>query len=614
LRPGADRRPLQTGAGGHMAAADPLHPRDEAVGPEVSAVLRSAGYDTALREAAPVLNAQSIAAAVVTRSGELTCQSAAFSELGGLSRLDPELLARAADGAGPLTSVAALPASGDPPDTAVFAYVRASRAEAWRLPPEVADAAAAHPDHVAVLTSQAAPPMRPLEDACRSSGLTGLQTRVVLETIRTGHVKAAARRLELSYDTAREALGGAMRRVQARRLPALVTRIATLAFGVLPEEDGADILGDLWGLTRRQAAIAALIAEGLSRAEAAKVLGLSPAVVKKEIDRAFLMLQVGSAAALARKIVEARAFRWITRATGDEIGFLEPGAEPLQFVLRREGGRIAVSDYGPRSGRPVLVVHSSLTTRVVARGLARALQSAGLRPISVDRPGFGLTDEPARQAVQHHYEAAARDTVQVLDHLKIRRADVVARGGAQFVLALARLAPDRLGRVLLVNPDPHSAASTRDMGLYGVMKTAFARNPAIIRMSAAIIARQFTLEGVERILQRAMVGSPPDEAAVRDPEILRDYFRAQRPFATGRIAGAVAEQTDFARGRQPEPLVGTTAWKVLIGAFDTLHDPQQVLAYWRDVLPDAEFEVVPDAGRLLALSHPDHVVRALTNG
>jgi hypothetical protein len=50
-------------------------------------------------------------------------------------------------------------------------------------------------------------------------------------------------------------------------------------------------------------------------------------------------------------------------------------------------------------------------------------------------------------------------------------------------------------------------------------------------------------------------------------------------------------------------LRGTSAWRVLVAEHDTMHDPAQVLDYWRAVLPDATFEVVPDTGRLIAMSH-----------
>lgn len=524
----------------------------------------------------PMLNADAVAAAVLDRAGRIVAASQAFEALLAEGGLDATALAEAARDVRAATVLGLATEDGEGAQTAVFACAPVAIAQAWGLPPQVREAAAAHPGHVVALSAQAAAE-RPLEAACRAYGLSGLQTRVALETIRRGNVREAAQALDVAYATAREALAEAMRRTRAPRLPALV-------------------------------------ADGLSRGGAAQALSLSEAVVRKELETVHLLLQVRTGAQLARRISEAQALTWLTRATGGDLGFVSTAAEPLQFVHRPDGGRIAVSDYGPVSGRPVLVAHSSMTTRIVARALLRALQAAGFRPISIDRPGFGLSDDhpSVRPGVNDPYPAAAADALRVLDHLRIRRVDLVARGGAQFVLALARAAPERLGRVVLTNPAPHTARSDRNVGPLGVIKEAFRRNPAIIRLAAAAFIRQSSYPRVAEFMRRSMAHSPPDAAACADPEIVRDYFLCTRTFGVGRLTGYVAEQTAFAQGARPAPFHGAHDWRVLLGAHDVLHDPAHVRAYWQAVLPDAVFTTAPDAGRLLALSHPHYVVDALT--
>lgn len=570
------------------------------------AMLLDLGLALEAHEDRPILNADAIAAAVVGPDGRIAAATPAFRDLDGAVMIDGEALRRAARLGRPVMAAAA-----DTREAALLVYASAAAAATWRLPEPLVSALREDPRRVAVVTTLAAPAGGPLAEACRAHGLSGLQTRVVLETIRKGSVREAARALDLSYHTAREALAEALRRTQAPRLPALVHRLTSHAFGVLPRIGAEAVLTDLWGLSTRQAAIAGLVAEGLSRGEAARALSLSDAVVKKELDRVYLALGAASAADLARMLAEAQALRWLTRSPAD-VGFMDGGQEPLRFIARPGGGRIAISDYGPGDGRPLLVVHSSVTSRVVARGLLRALHGAGYRPIAIDRPGFGLSD-PAR-AGQDHYALAALDAVAVLDALGLRQVDLIARGGAQFVLSFARLAAARLGRVLLVNPDPHSAPDGRRVGPFGVFKEAFRRNPTMIRAYVTLLARQYTLDRYGDVMGALMKGSPPDEAAARDPEIVRDYFRAQRMFAAGRTEGCVAEQVEFARGAPPPPLETGFLWTVLVAEHDTLHDPEHVLAYWRRVLPSARFARVAEAGRLLALSHPHLVVAALADG
>lgn len=583
------------------------------VASEISETLLAIGASLTEGDPKPLFHEDSLAAALVDRKGCILAASPAFTSLQPALVLDPALLARVAEGRGEaIFERVDAGLSG----MTLCAYAQASLTDGWSLPGSIRAAAAEAPRQIVVLASPANQFQRPLETACGAFGLTGLQTRVALETIRTGGVRPAAEKLEISYHTAREALADAMARVRAPRLPALVGRLVSLAFGVLPDAGEPDVLGDAWGLSPRQAAIAFLIADGMTRAEAATALGLGEAVVKRELNEVYGLLQVGTAAALARKVVEANALSWMVRSTGGDIGVIEAGAEPLRLIHRPGGGRIAVSDYGPASGRPVLVVHSSMTSRVVARGLRRALQAAGFRPISIDRPGFGLTDEieGLRPGLHDPFVSAAADAVLVLDALKLETIDIIARGGAQFVVALHDVAPDRLKRVVLVNPDPPTEASGRRVGPIGALKEAFSRNPTMVRVWAGLAGRQLTYTRVARILERAMQGSPPDEAAARDPEIVHDYFRAVRTFATGRHAGYINEQVDFARrGRGQPPIGGTSNWLVMVGAHDTLHEPQEVIAYWRAVLVDARFQLVEDGGRLLTLSRPHYVVEGLLN-
>jgi pimeloyl-ACP methyl ester carboxylesterase len=189
---------------------------------------------------------------------------------------------------------------------------------------------------------------------------------------------------------------------------------------------------------------------------------------------------------------------------------------------------------------------------------------------------------------------------------------VVSRGGAAFVMALARALPERLGRIVIVNPGPPYGYSGRSLGPIAVMKDAFLSNPAMVRVIAPFLAGQLTYRRLSRMMVQWTRGSPPDEAASRDPEIVNDFYRSVRMFATGRFAGFVREQTALSASGKPEPLEGAWDWKVLVGLSDVLYDPELVLSYWRSLLPNAQFQVMEDAGRFLAMTHPERVVEALS--
>lgn len=455
----------------------------------------------------------------------------------------------------------------------------------------------------------------PLETACRAFGFNGLQSRVAIATVKLGSIKHAARSLGISYQTARDAIAEAMKRAGVQRLPALVTRLASLCFGVLPDGVAdAAMLTDLWSITERQSTLATLIAGGLSRGEAARTLGLSEAVAKKELDRLYVSLNVSSAAQLARLMIETQALQWVTQATGGRIGFIEHDREPLRFALRPDGTRVAWSDYGPAGGKPVLVVHSSMTSRFISRRLLHALQARGFRPLAIDRPGFGLTDPmPGHIAGRHDpFVTSVADVALVAAQARITRLDVIARGAARHLLALQRAHPALLGRVVLTNPEPETPGDRRRYGAVGAVKELYVRRPALIRLMARALAGQLSHEKMPRLLAKMVEGSPPDEAAIAESDIFEDYFRSLRHFATGRFEGYVNEQTAHAAHDDLVPIEGLGDWRIIVGEHDTLYDPDTVVADWRRLVPDTGWQKLAGAGRLLTMTHPDAVADLLS--
>ncbi len=495
--------------------------------------------------------------------------------------------------------------------SALFAYAAMEVAQHWQIPTALADLENTPAGAVVLLTTVMSLP-QPLRRACQAFALTDLQQRVVLSTIRTGSIKSAASELDLAYATAREALSQAFAKTGTNGLSGMVSVLSQTAFGVLPNTVDADaLLVDIWGLSERQAAIAGLLSEGFSRADAARLLGISDAVVKKEISFVFTKLNVSCATMLSRMLAEIKALSVMMDATGGSLGLMHIPMEPLRFVLREDGTRIALSDYGPASGETCFIVHSSMTTRLASRNLVRCLQAEGFRPIAIDRPGFGMSDPVAGSETSDSdpFLLAAIDHAYVADRLKLGRANFFMRGGGRFIIALDSIRPDLIGRVVIANPDPQTEPGGARRGPFGALKEAYLRNPTVIRLMARILASNLTKERMRRMLDRAFRGSPPDEAAMQDEEVVEDLYRAGRMFSTGKISGFVAEQIAFTRGTRPDPVRGKTDWHILLGEHDTLHDPAEVMAYWRAVLPDTPFETVKGAGRLLSMTHAALVAR-----
>ncbi|MDG2523612.1 alpha/beta fold hydrolase [Caulobacter segnis] len=603
LKPGAERAVREAG---------PLDPWLETPGALTAAVRGgsrafAAGLAKAV-EGRSLIRADRMGVAVLDRAGAILFATDTFARLVAPDRIDAEAVAKVL---ATQRTIIAPNADETAASRSAVAYGPIEQARQWAMPEEAARAARSPRAAIVVVAAGAVTGGEALLDACAAFGLTPLQSRVAMGLVRTGSVRGAAREADVAYETARKVVADAMRRAGATRLSAFIERLVRLSFGVWPVgRDGEAMLADIWRLSQRQAALVLALSQGLSRGEAAKAAGMSDAVAKKQLDVIFTTLGVRTSPELSKLVTEARALAMLTDALQGAVPVDPDIMEPLRLILRTDGTHVAFSDYGPRGGRPVLILHSSSATRAAPGVLVRALQAEGFRPLAIDRPGFGMTDAPSDPAWRTApFEAACDDVLLVCEQLKLSTLDLIGRGGAQVAVALAKRAPALIDRVLLVNPDPPTSHGRRS-GIFGAVKETFFRHPDLIEKFAWTLAAQMTPTRSWRLLARAIENSPPDRAVMSDGRNYADYAATLRPFATGRVAGYVAEQTAML-GWTSGPVNGSGRWRVLQGAHDFIHMPTEVIQYWRGVLPEADFEMIPDAGRYLVLSHPALVAGAL---
>ncbi len=444
-------------------------------------------------------------------------------------------------------------------------------------------------------------------DVTSAYGLTHRQSQILRALVETGGISEAAATLGVSYTAARNAVAELKTKLGVATVPMMIGLLLELAadeFVVCPRSRRHD----LFSLSERQFAIARSIGLAKSRQEVAKSLSLSEAVVDAELKEIYLVLGVRGAGELVRSVAAAGYRPEQGGHTGEHLS--DPGHEIPVETISSGGRRIGYSDFGPPCGKPVLILHSTITSRPPPTRLVEALQQRGFRPLAIDRPGFGDTDPSGVHGDPH--DLAAHDVAQVCSALGLHRIDVVARGSGQAAMRLAQVHDRLLGRVVLVNPTPSLAFTPIDRGPLGAVKRMFGRRPWAIEIMIGMLAAYATPGRLRNGMLRSFRESAPDIALVRDdPQFLADYFRAVRGFAQGRTAGYVAEQSAWAAGLEIAAMPGKADWRIVQGRHFVLHDPRQAMAYWRGVLPDTPIQWVEAGGQMLAYSHPQAVVAAL---
>jgi pimeloyl-ACP methyl ester carboxylesterase len=114
--------------------------------------------------------------------------------------------------------------------------------------------------------------------------------------------------------------------------------------------------------------------------------------------------------------------------------------------------RMAYMDVAPAqpNGRVVVLLHGRNFPSSYWAPVIKTLTDAGYRVVVPDQIGFGKSSKPTGEL---HFDTLARNTIALLDHLKIAKADIVAHSlGGMVGVRIARAYPERVAHLLLAAP------------------------------------------------------------------------------------------------------------------------------------------------------------------
>ena len=277
----------------------------------------------------------------------------------------------------------------------------------------------------------------------------------------------------------------------------------------------------------------------------------------------------------------------------------------------KDGRTLAVGETGdPGSGRVVVFCHPAPGSRVLDPDPA-ATAAAGVRLITVDRPGYGESSPLAAGTVPA-IPTFAGDIVAALDHLGVD--EVGAAGwsaGGRIALALAAERPDRVRAVAVVAaPAPHEDVPWIPDEHVGMLESLRPDLPAAAGRLAEAMAGLAELPPAALVGQVA--GGPADEAALAADPGRRERLEAMMVAAHAQgMAGTAADIVsytlvdwgiDFGAVDTPTTLV--------YGANDQVSGPAHG-EWYAARLPHADLTVVPGVGHLVGLTAWGDVLAAL---
>jgi pimeloyl-ACP methyl ester carboxylesterase len=270
------------------------------------------------------------------------------------------------------------------------------------------------------------------------------------------------------------------------------------------------------------------------------------------------------------------------------VGLMNPLADE---VLRLADGRqLAWAEWGDPRGAPVVFLHPSPGSRMLCPD-PQATALAGVRLITVDRPGYGGSDPVADPTLT----AFAGDLARLVDHLWLGQFPIVGwSGGGQYAAACAAVLGERvsaLGLVAVPAPDlelPWLSPAASEAGRLAAV------HPRRV-LAAVAEVEAFLVTAPERAGDRW--DNPSDVETRRQPGVeqaLRVMWREGLSRGTGGLAADVVaglRPWSFSPSRMQTP-----AW-LFYGEDDVLVDLKHA-RWWDRVLPNSELTLIK-AGHLV---------------
>lgn len=278
----------------------------------------------------------------------------------------------------------------------------------------------------------------------------------------------------------------------------------------------------------------------------------------------------------------------------------------LPLVNDGEQLRMAYMDVGASgqpNGRTVVLLHGRNFPSSYWAPVIRTLTGAGYRVVVPDQIGFGKSSKPAGEL---HFDTLARNTIALLDHLQIAKADIVAHSmGGMLAVRIVRAYPDRVSRLVLTAP-----IGLEDYRLYV---------PPTPTEKILEAEDRLTAEGYRKQLEtNYALKLPPDQVTpfIESRFNLKDsaeYPRWLRAFVSSaqmiyrepvvHEIPLISQPTLFIMGADDHNAPGRpNAPEALRAKMGQNAELAKALA---NLMPDARTEVIPNTGHLVFLEAPE---------
>jgi len=224
------------------------------------------------------------------------------------------------------------------------------------------------------------------------------------------------------------------------------------------------LLQQSFHLTETEAKVVKAIVNGChDRATVAQRLEMKVNTVNSHLKRIFHKTQTTNQLQLVKKVLTSPMAMSGSRLPPGLTDDVEQGLpEGCHAIRLRDGRRISYAEYGDAHGKPVIVCHAILGSRLQYPMGETTAAALGLRMIVVDRPGHGYSDFHSGRNLLDW----AEDVRQLADQLAFSHFSLLSMSsGSHYLLACACAMPERITRAVMVSACHFGSLSTMSGGL-----------------------------------------------------------------------------------------------------------------------------------------------------
>lgn len=281
------------------------------------------------------------------------------------------------------------------------------------------------------------------------------------------------------------------------------------------------------------------------------------------------------------------------------------------FVLA-DGRRLGYHEYGAPGGLPCIYTPGTPSSGLAGAAYDEAARAAGVRWVSVDKPGYGQSDFQHRRTLLGY----ADDIARLADHLGLDRFAVAGEsGGGPHALALGHELPARITvAIVLAGMGPASERWVR-AGMKPANRRLVAvahRAPWALRVPMALMRRTLRDDKrVERLIRQQMAHAVESDRRVMAELSGRiDLAAAARDAFRNDSRGAAQEMALFARpwGFDPAAIACQVA---LWHGTEDVNVPVAVAERMAALIPHCTAHLLPGEGHAVGLARRADVMASV---